>query len=144
MPSTHPQKTTATCSQCSSTTSVTNIPCNYLVVHESTIPVFSASSFHHHYHHHQPPAELNTHILTYIRTYTRAHIHTYIPIDTPANLFAHLDKRACWAVHKTKTGPVTSLHSIADRCLEPRRKRRPGERCIYVCRYRCIHVCMID
>jgi len=44
-------------------------------------------------------------------------------LDTPSKLLAHLDKRACWDQHKQER--VGRLHSIADRCLEARRNRRP-------------------
>ena len=43
-------------------------------------------------------------------------------LDSPNKLVAHLDKRASWPEHKER---VAKLHSIADRCLEPRRTRRP-------------------
>jgi len=38
-------------------------------------------------------------------------------------LLVHLDKRASWEVHLAER--VAALFSIADRCLEPRRQRRP-------------------
>ena len=39
------------------------------------------------------------------------------------NLVAHIDKRACWDQHKQEC--IGRLHSIAERCLEARRKKRP-------------------
>jgi interleukin-1 receptor-associated kinase 4 len=44
-------------------------------------------------------------------------------LDTPSKLLVHLDKRACWDQHKQER--IGRLHSIADRCLEARRNRRP-------------------
>ena len=47
-------------------------------------------------------------------------------LDSADKLLAHLDKRAStsWDPHKAKRVPT--LHSIAERCLEHRRKRRPN------------------
>ena len=44
-------------------------------------------------------------------------------IDTATKLLAHLDRRACWDQHKQER--IGRLHSIAERCLELRRTRRP-------------------
>jgi interleukin-1 receptor-associated kinase 4 len=44
-------------------------------------------------------------------------------LDNPTKLLAHLDKRACWDQHKQER--IGRLHSIAERCLEARRTRRP-------------------
>ena len=44
-------------------------------------------------------------------------------LDNPTKLLAHLDKRACWDQHKQER--IARLHSIAERCLEARRTRRP-------------------
>jgi len=43
--------------------------------------------------------------------------------DSADKLLAHLDKRASWELHTAHSVPA--LHSIADRCLEMRCKRRP-------------------
>jgi serine/threonine protein kinase len=43
-------------------------------------------------------------------------------LDSASQLLAHLDRRACWDQHKQER--IGRLHSIADRCLEPRRHRR--------------------
>jgi hypothetical protein len=44
-------------------------------------------------------------------------------LDTPTKLLAHLDRRACWDQHKQER--ISRLHSIAERCLELHRKKRP-------------------
>ena len=44
-------------------------------------------------------------------------------MDTPKELLKHLDARACWDPHTSEHIPV--LYNIAERCLEPRPKRRP-------------------
>ena len=44
-------------------------------------------------------------------------------LDNPTKLLAHLDRRACWDQHKQER--IGRLHSIAERCLEARRTRRP-------------------
>jgi len=44
-------------------------------------------------------------------------------LDSADKLLLHLDKRISWDVHKAQR--VAALHSIADRCLEARRKHRP-------------------
>ena len=44
-------------------------------------------------------------------------------LDNPTKLLAHLDKRACWDQHKQER--IGRLHSIAERCPEARRTRRP-------------------
>ena len=44
-------------------------------------------------------------------------------LDTPKKLLAHLDRRACWDQHKQER--IGRLHSIAERCPEMHRKRRP-------------------
>ena len=44
-------------------------------------------------------------------------------LDNPTKLLAHLDKRACWDQHKQER--IGRLHSIAERCLEMHRKKRP-------------------
>ena len=44
-------------------------------------------------------------------------------LDNPTKLLPHLDKRACWDQHKQER--IGRLHSIAERCLEARRTRRP-------------------
>jgi serine/threonine protein kinase len=44
-------------------------------------------------------------------------------IDDAGKLRRHLDKRVCWDAHQPERIPA--LYSIAERCLEPRPKRRP-------------------
>ena len=44
-------------------------------------------------------------------------------LDTAIKLLAHLDRRACWDQHKQER--IGRLNSIAERCLEARRTRRP-------------------
>jgi serine/threonine protein kinase len=44
-------------------------------------------------------------------------------LDNPTKLLAHLDKRACWDQHKQER--IGRLHSIAERCQDARRTRRP-------------------
>jgi hypothetical protein len=44
-------------------------------------------------------------------------------LDNPTKLLAHLHKRACWDQHTQER--IGRLHSIAERCLEARRTRRP-------------------
>ena len=44
-------------------------------------------------------------------------------LETPEKLLPHLDKRAGWERYKTHS--IAQLHAIAERCLEPRRNRRP-------------------
>ena len=44
-------------------------------------------------------------------------------LDNPTKLLAHLDRRACWDQHKQER--IGRLHSIAERCLEMHRKKRP-------------------
>ena len=38
-------------------------------------------------------------------------------------LLAHLDRRACWDQHKQER--IGRLHSIAERCIEMHRTKRP-------------------
>jgi serine/threonine protein kinase len=44
-------------------------------------------------------------------------------LDTVIKLLAHLDRRTWWDQHKQER--IGRLHSIAERCLEARRTRRP-------------------
>jgi interleukin-1 receptor-associated kinase 4 len=44
-------------------------------------------------------------------------------LDNPTKLLSHLDRRACWDQHKPER--IGRVHSIAERCLEARRTRRP-------------------
>ncbi len=44
-------------------------------------------------------------------------------LDTPTKLLAHLDRRACWDQHTQER--IGRLHSIAERCIEMHRKKRP-------------------
>ena len=44
-------------------------------------------------------------------------------LDSANKLLTHLDKRTSWVLHKAQR--VAALHSIAERCLEHRRHRRP-------------------
>ena len=54
----------------------------------------------------------------------RSNLHTMFEedMDTLENLQKHLDTRACWEAHMSER--VSALYSIAERCLEPRPKRR--------------------
>jgi len=44
--------------------------------------------------------------------------------DSPDKLMPHLDSTASWELHKSER--VSAFHSIADRCLDLRRNRRPA------------------
>ena len=44
-------------------------------------------------------------------------------LNTPTKLLAHLDRRAGWDQHPQER--IGRLHSIAERCIEMHRKKRP-------------------
>ena len=57
-----------------------------------------------------------------VEGYSDLHCMYEEELDSADKLVPHLDKRASWHLHTTQ---VATLHSVADRCLEPRRLRRP-------------------